>query len=204
MSGSRRSDRQVWLSVAPTASGKMIVRVHDTELAEAVMSEHILLVDESEIVDTLISALQVEGFQVSWCSLAMEAPDDHGADLLIFDIGVADMNVFFVCLLVQLNLQVPAIFLTARKEEVDRVAGLGLGADDYVTKPFSGCACTTVDYHGPASREKSEYKLVETANLLAELIEPEMFEVGGNESGVFAEAVALFWHRLMETTDLFI
>lgn len=70
----------------------MILRMYIAEHADAAMAEHILLVeDESVIADTLIYALQVEGFEVSWCSLAMDAMqalDNHGGDLLIPDIGL--------------------------------------------------------------------------------------------------------------------
>ena len=70
---------------------------------------------------------------------------------------------------------------------------------------------TTLDHLGSALRQTSEDALVETANLLAELVEPELFEVGGSGGGVFAEAVAryrarqpgaLILGRLKETTDL--
>ncbi|MBW3566932.1 MAG: two-component system response regulator CreB, partial [Proteobacteria bacterium] len=59
------------------------------------------------------------------------------ADLLILDVGLPDMNGFEVCKQLRRFSDVPVIFLTARGDEVDRVVGLEIGADDYVVKPFS-------------------------------------------------------------------
>ena len=60
-----------------------------------------------------------------------------GFDLIILDIGLPDMNGFELAQRIRILSQVPIIFLTARSNEIDRVVGLELGADDYVTKPFS-------------------------------------------------------------------
>ena len=108
------------------------------------LTQKILLVeDEQAIADTLIYALGSEGFAIRHLLLGREAFPAHREspfDLIILDVGLPDTTGFEV--LKQLRAhpdgrEVPVIFLTARAEEIDRILGLELGADDYVTKPFS-------------------------------------------------------------------
>ncbi|MCW5655341.1 two-component system response regulator CreB [Hydrogenophaga sp.] len=105
------------------------------------MRKHILLLeDEQAIADTLIYALDSEGFEVRHVHLAREALQAWGetaADLAILDVGVPDGSGFDVCRSIRRRSDMPIVFLTARHEEIDRVLGLELGADDYVVKPFS-------------------------------------------------------------------
>lgn len=102
---------------------------------------HILIVeDEAAIADTLIYALQAEGFTTTWSTLAGSALDQlrsTSADLVILDVGLPDVSGFEACKLIRRFSDVPVIFLTARGDEIDRVVGLEIGADDYVVKPFS-------------------------------------------------------------------
>lgn len=104
-------------------------------------SHHILLLeDEPAIGDTLLYALRSEGFAVEHVTLAraaLAAVARRAPDLAILDIGVPDGNGFDVCRAIRKISDLPIVFLTARGEEIDRVLGLELGADDYVTKPFS-------------------------------------------------------------------
>ena len=104
------------------------------------MSQTILIVeDEPGIDDTVTYALSTEGFTVQWCSTGKEAlsllQESH-FDLIILDIGLPDCNGFDLYKQIQLLVSVPVIFLTARSDEIDKVVGLELGADDYVVKPF--------------------------------------------------------------------
>lgn len=102
---------------------------------------HILIVeDEAAIADTLVFALQGEGFTTTWIELGGVALDflhKNAVDLLILDVGLADINGFEVCRRLRRFSELPVIFLTARGDEIDRVVGLEIGADDYVVKPFS-------------------------------------------------------------------
>lgn len=96
--------------------------------------------DEQAIADTLLYALGSEGYAVRHCLLgrdALAALRDPGAELVVLDVGLPDLNGFEVCRQLRGFSQVPVIFLTARNDEVDRVLGLELGADDYMAKPFS-------------------------------------------------------------------
>jgi two-component system catabolic regulation response regulator CreB len=100
----------------------------------------LLLEDEQAIADTLLYALQSEGFEVQHVRLAGQALDafrEQPPDLAILDVGVPDGNGFDVCRAIRKTSEMPIVFLTARHEEIDRVLGLELGADDYVVKPFS-------------------------------------------------------------------
>ena len=100
----------------------------------------LLLEDEPAIADTLLYALQSEGFEVRHVGLAREALsafEEAPPDLAILDVGVPDGNGFDVCRAIRKTSELPIVFLTARHEEIDRVLGLELGADDYVVKPFS-------------------------------------------------------------------
>ncbi|QHE77237.1 two-component system response regulator CreB [Hydrogenophaga sp. PBL-H3] len=100
----------------------------------------LLLEDEQAIADTLLYALQSEGFEVQHVRLAthaLEAFRSQPPDLAILDVGVPDGSGFDVCRAIRKTSEMPIVFLTARHEEIDRVLGLELGADDYVVKPFS-------------------------------------------------------------------
>jgi len=105
------------------------------------MSAEILIVDdECGIVDGIAYALRTEGFHPVGCSTggeALEVLRRGGPALVILDVGLPDGNGFDLFREIRRLGDIPVIFLTARKEEVDRVVGLELGADDYVTKPFS-------------------------------------------------------------------
>ncbi len=97
--------------------------------------------DEPAIADTIVYALSTEGFEPVWCATggaALEAVKRAPCALAILDIGLPDTNGFDLFKrLAQLAPELPAIFLTARAGEIDRVVGLELGADDYIAKPFS-------------------------------------------------------------------
>lgn len=105
------------------------------------MSPRILLLeDEQAIADTLLYALQSEGFEVQHVRLVSQALAAFSAqmpDLAILDVGLPDGNGFDVCRAMRRVSELPIVFLTARAEEIDRILGLELGADDYVAKPFS-------------------------------------------------------------------
>jgi two-component system, OmpR family, catabolic regulation response regulator CreB len=99
----------------------------------------LIVEDEPGIADTLQYALHTEGFDPRWCAsgeAAVQAAQD--AALVILDVGLPDVSGFEVFKRLRTNhAALPILFLTARADEIDRVVGLELGADDYVTKPFS-------------------------------------------------------------------
>jgi DNA-binding response OmpR family regulator len=96
--------------------------------------------DEANIADLVGLYLEREGFRVLKCatgSAGLEAFEKHRPRLVVLDVGLPDVDGLDVCRRIRRTSQVPVIFLTARDSEVDRVLGLELGADDYLTKPFS-------------------------------------------------------------------
>lgn len=109
------------------------------------MNHNILIVeDEKEIADTLTYALSSEGMNATWVStgeLAQSELRKRDFDLCVLDVGLPDYHGFDLLKEIRQadtqNNNVPIIFLTARSEEIDRILGLELGADDYVCKPFS-------------------------------------------------------------------
>ena len=103
-------------------------------------SKIMLVEDEPSIADTVVYALESEGYAVSWNNAGRGAVDqirEATPDLVILDIGLPDVSGFDVFRQIRAFSQAPVIFLTARAEEIDRVTGLEMGADDYIVKPFS-------------------------------------------------------------------
>jgi len=104
------------------------------------MPRVLLVEDEPAIADTLVYALETERFEVTHAltgHAALDAFAEQPHDFLILDIGLPDMSGLDVCRTLRETSAVPVLFLTARDGEIDRILGLELGGDDYVTKPFS-------------------------------------------------------------------
>ena len=113
----------------------------------AAMSKTVLIVeDEQAIADSIAYALRTDGFTPRHVMLGEQALDalrpipGEAAPmpvLVVLDVGLPDMSGLEVCRRLRQFSEVPVIFLTARSDEIDRIVGLEIGADDYVTKPFS-------------------------------------------------------------------
>ena len=101
----------------------------------------LLLVEDEESIGALVRAyLEQTGYRIAWVRSGEEALDhlqQLRPRLVILDIGLPGQDGFDVCRSIRARSDVPIVMLTARDEEADRVAGLEVGADDYVTKPFS-------------------------------------------------------------------
>jgi two-component system response regulator RegX3 len=96
--------------------------------------------DEESFSDALSFMLRKEGFEVGIASTGTDAVtqfDQHGADIVLLDLMLPGMSGTEVCRSLRARSNVPIIMVTAKDGEVDKVVGLELGADDYVTKPFS-------------------------------------------------------------------
>jgi two-component system, OmpR family, alkaline phosphatase synthesis response regulator PhoP len=96
--------------------------------------------DEPNIADLIELYLSREGFRVVKAATGEEgvrAVGEHRPRLVVLDVGLPDVDGLEVCRRLRQTSTIPVIFLTARDSEIDRVVGLELGADDYVTKPFS-------------------------------------------------------------------
>ena len=97
----------------------------------------LLVEDDRSIAASVVDGLSAEGFIVEHAATAAAALQAAGYDMVLLDLGLPDMDGRELFRQLRARRTVPIIMLTARAEEFDRVLGLELGADDYVTKPFS-------------------------------------------------------------------
>jgi two-component system, OmpR family, response regulator RegX3 len=101
------------------------------------VSVRVLIVeDDDAIAEPLASGLGREGFAVERVATGEAALQAPPTDLVLLDLGLPDVDGYEVCRRIRASSDVPIIVITARGEEVDRVIGLELGADDYLVKPF--------------------------------------------------------------------
>ncbi|WP_432360046.1 response regulator transcription factor [Sporosarcina sp. UB5] len=105
------------------------------------MGEEILLVeDDADIARIIQDTLRQQGYAVAWATTGMEGWEDFqqaSYDLVIVDWMLPEMDGITLCRNIRLASDVPIIMISARKEDVDKVEGLDMGADDYLEKPFS-------------------------------------------------------------------
>jgi two-component system response regulator RegX3 len=104
------------------------------------MKNILLIEDEPGIAEPLVYQLEKAGYSVAWSVDGKEGLERflaEGADLVLLDLMLPGMSGEDVCREIRRSSDVPVIMLTAKDEEVDKVVGLEIGADDYVTKPFS-------------------------------------------------------------------
>src|SRR3954465_6668460 len=108
---------------------------------DTTVRQKILVVeDEPSLVDTLQYSLQRQGYDVAVSTdgaKALEVARRERPDMVILDVMLPTMDGFEVCRILRQEMSAPILMLTARTDEVDKVVGLEVGADDYLTKPFS-------------------------------------------------------------------
>ena len=105
------------------------------------MTRVLVVEDEESFSEALSYLLQQEGFEVAVAATgpeAIEEFDRSGADIVLLDLMLPGLSGTEVCRQLRTRSSVPVIMLTAKDSEIDKVVGLELGADDYVTKPYSG------------------------------------------------------------------
>lgn len=107
---------------------------------EAMKPKILIVEDEPAIAETIQYALETDGFETRCLAsgtAVLALLEQEAIDLIVLDIGLPDISGLELCKEIRKTRQLPVIFLTARSDEVDRVVGLEIGADDYVVKPFS-------------------------------------------------------------------
>ncbi|MDO5150545.1 MAG: VanR-ABDEGLN family response regulator transcription factor [Oscillospiraceae bacterium] len=142
------------------------------------MSERILIVDdEKEIVDLIEVYLKNDGYSVNKFYNGVEAltfAQSNEVDLAILDVMLPDIDGFHICQKIRESYTYPIIMLTAKDEETDKITGLTLGADDYITKPFKPLELLArvksqlrryKKYNSPQSEEK-EKNIIEHSGLV--------------------------------------
>lgn len=139
------------------------------------MNKRILIVDdEPEILELLALYLRNEGFS---CFLfpngkdALDSLQENTYDLAILDLMLPDMDGFTICSKIREHYKFPIIMLTARNEDMDKITGLTLGADDYVTKPFNPLELV--------ARVKSQLRRYTQLGSTADYMSQAVYEVGG-------------------------
>ncbi|MFD3270388.1 response regulator transcription factor [Paenibacillus dendritiformis] len=105
------------------------------------MPAHLLLVeDDKEIARIVQDHLRRQGYKITWSSTGAEGWEDFHTgsfDLILVDLMLPEMDGFTLCRNIRLTSNVPLLIISARQEDESKVRGLELGADDYITKPFS-------------------------------------------------------------------
>lgn len=105
------------------------------------ISARILIVDDDPNIREVIGfALESSGFATQFADnglAALEQLETQPCDLVVLDVGLPELDGFEACRQIRKDSAVPVLFLTAREDEIDRIVGLEIGGDDYVTKPFS-------------------------------------------------------------------
>lgn len=104
------------------------------------MKKILIIEDEVSIAELEKDYLEFEGFEVAIAHdglKGLKMVEESSYDLIILDLMLPGLNGFEVCKKIRETLKIPLLMVSSRKEDIDKIRGLGLGADDYVTKPFS-------------------------------------------------------------------
>ncbi len=158
----------------------------------------VLVVDDEDSVRELIELyLNKEGFEVLHARSGKEAlrlNGEHHPDIIILDLMLPELDGWEVCRQIRSTSKVPIVMLTARTEEVDRIVGLELGADDYVVKPFSPrelvARVKAILRRGTSAAEESE--VLSFAGLRVDRIQHRV-EVNGEEVHLTPTEFRLLW-----------
>ncbi len=146
-------------------------------MESSVKSKKTILIvdDEKPIVDILVYNLQKEGYETLEANdgeLAVSLALEKKPDLILLDIMLPKMDGLAVCKRIRHTLNVPILMLSAKDEEIDKILGLELGADDYVTKPFS--------VRELMARVKANLRKAEATSNIVEEIKEEQSETRNN------------------------
>ena len=144
-------------------------------MGERKMNDHILVVDdEKEIADLIELYLMNEGFTIYKCydgKSALKVIEEQRLDLAILDVMLPDTDGFSICRTIREKFNYPIIMLTAKIEDVDKIRGLTIGADDYITKPFNPLEVI--------ARVKAQLRRYKNYNDISQEEERDVYEIGG-------------------------
>jgi len=162
------------------------------------MSNELVLVvdDEKTLVKALTFNLEKEGFRVEQAfdgEEALQKVFDLKPDIVVLDLMLPEVDGFDVCRQIRKKLDIPIIMLTARSEDIDKVLGLELGADDYLTKPFNSrelVARIKAILRRSTVREEEAKKMVQVGNLQVDLLQHRA-RIGDQEISLTSKEFAL-------------
>ncbi|WP_079707773.1 response regulator transcription factor [Paraliobacillus ryukyuensis] len=154
--------------------------------------------DDPNIRDIVSTYLKKEGYHVSMADNAEDAWEltkEHAPNMWILDIMLPGMDGYELCKKIRQQSEVPIIIISAKDEEVDKILGLELGSDDYLTKPFSPRELV--------ARVKRLFKRVDTSNTSNEQQDSDYYELG--ELKLYVDGRRVFWkgHEVEVTTKEF-
>ena len=157
----------------------------------------LLVEDEDDIASVVRAYLERDGFRVVWATRGTEglqALEQHDVRLAILDLQLPDSDGFELCRAIRSYSRLPVVMLTARDEEIDRVTGLELGADDYVTKPFSPRELVA-RIHAVLRRAEPdvEHETIEAGDVVLDRRSRTAF-VDGREVELTGREFELVWH----------
>lgn len=166
----------------------------------------LLIEDEEEIAELLRMAFEREGFQLVHASSGesgLERLRDRDARVVLLDVGLPGIDGFEVCRRIRSASDVPVIMLTARDTEIDTIVGLEIGADDYVTKPFSvrELVARTKAVLRRSEEAPVERSIIEVAGFLIDGGRREVTDSSGRVTRPTAREFDLLWY-LAEHTGL--
>lgn len=119
----------------------MIYLLYNKIVGDGFMKEKILVVeDDQEIAMAIKEYLSEADYKITWASTGLEALEEFNKseyDLITIDIMMPEMDGFVLCKNIRMKSNIPIIIISAKDKELDKVEGLNIGADDYMTKPFS-------------------------------------------------------------------
>ena len=168
-----------------------------TKGVDIVSNELVLVVDdEKTLVKALTFNLEKEGFRVEQAFNGEEALQkvfELKPDVVVLDLMLPEVDGFDVCRQIRKKLDIPIIMLTARSEDIDKVLGLELGADDYMTKPFNSrelVARIKAILRRSTVREEEAKKVVQVGNLQVDLLQHRA-RVGDQEISLTSKEFAL-------------
>ena len=160
-------------------------------------SDLVLVVDdEKTLVKALTFNLEKEGFRVEQAyngEEALEKVFELKPDIVVLDLMLPEVDGFEVCRRIRKKLDVPIIMLTARSEDIDKVLGLELGADDYLTKPFNSrelVARIKAILRRSVARDEESKKQIQIGRLQIDLLQHRV-RLDGKEVGLTSKEFAL-------------
>ena len=155
------------------------------------MSEHILIIeDDLDIANIERDYLMVAGYDVTIMTNGtdgIEAALNTPVDLIILDVMLPEMDGFEVCRQIRDKVRVPIVMVTARLDDIDKIRGLGVGADDYIEKPFSPSVLIAkikamlAQYKRLTERDAMETNAIQSGEIR---LDPKMMKVWVNEKEV--------------------